>query len=194
MPSFFPCACQRGTILDELFAHVAPYLPTGPKAPRDFPASEDARTCIQMFSAAVAQMIQVGLRGADSDLAAAQGTQAHRCKKWLALSPLRPPPLFAAPSPNLRDFPSHLWLPPQSCVDLPAMDCEPGARAGCYQDAATCADYFWTLCFDRWHALAWSALCGSALSMAKQAAPDASAAGCTRGHCTPLPWQTRTPT
>lgn len=49
---------QWGTLLDELFVHVMPYLPGGPRAPRDFPASEDARTCIQMATAAVLQMIQ----------------------------------------------------------------------------------------------------------------------------------------
>lgn len=54
---------QWGTILEELCAHVVPHLEGGPRAPRDFPASEDARTCIQMFTAAVLQMIQVGLPG-----------------------------------------------------------------------------------------------------------------------------------
>lgn len=29
------------------------------------------------------------------------------------------------------------------------MDCEPGALADCYKGAATCADYFWSLCLDR---------------------------------------------
>ncbi|PRW45458.1 nipped-B isoform X2 [Chlorella sorokiniana] len=85
---------QWGTLLDELFAHVIPYLPSGAKPPRDFPASEDARVCIQMATAAVLQMIQ-------------------------------------------------------ACVDLPAMDCDPASMADCYKGAATCADYFWTLCFER---------------------------------------------
>lgn len=40
----------------------------------------------------------------------------------------------------------------QACVDLPAVDCEPASMAECYKGAATCADYFWTLCFDRWEA------------------------------------------
>lgn len=52
---------QWGTILEELSAHVIPHLEGGQRAPRDFPASEDARTCIQMLTAAVLQMIQVGL-------------------------------------------------------------------------------------------------------------------------------------
>lgn len=57
---------QWGTILEELSSHVIPHLEGGPRAPRDFPASEDARTCIHMFTAAVLQMIQVGVpsRGA----------------------------------------------------------------------------------------------------------------------------------
>jgi hypothetical protein len=62
-PSFPPSPCchlQWGTVLDELFAQVVPYLPGGPRPARDFPASEDARTCIQMLTAAVLQMIQVG--------------------------------------------------------------------------------------------------------------------------------------
>lgn len=54
---------QWGTLLDELFAHAIPYLPCGAKPPRDFPASEDARVCIQMATAAVLQMIQVGDSG-----------------------------------------------------------------------------------------------------------------------------------
>lgn len=37
-------------------------------------------------------------------------------------------------------------------MDLPAVDCEPASMADCYKGAATCADYFWTLCFDRWEA------------------------------------------
>ncbi|KAL4427666.1 hypothetical protein ABPG75_001755, partial [Micractinium tetrahymenae] len=85
---------QWGTILEELSSHVIPHLEGGLRAPRDFPASEDARTCIQMFTAAVLQMIQ-------------------------------------------------------ACVDLPPVDCEPASMADCYKGAATCADYFWTLCFDR---------------------------------------------
>jgi len=44
-------------------------------------------------------------------------------------------------------------LPPcpalQACVDLPAVDCDPENLADCYKGAATCADYFWTLCFDK---------------------------------------------
>ena len=58
-----PCTPQWGTLLDELFTHVVPYLSGGPRAPRDFPASDDARTCVQMLTAAVLQMIQVGLGG-----------------------------------------------------------------------------------------------------------------------------------
>ncbi|PSC68988.1 nipped-B B isoform X2 [Micractinium conductrix] len=93
---------QWGTMIDELFAHVIPHLPSGPKAPRDFPAAEDAggggaaaAGChIQMITAALLQMIQ-------------------------------------------------------ACVDLPAVDCEPGRLADCYKGAATCADYFWSCCFDR---------------------------------------------
>jgi hypothetical protein len=81
--------------LDELFAHVVPHLGGGTRVPRDFPASEDARTCIQMLTAAVLQMIQ-------------------------------------------------------GCVDLPPMDCPAERLADCYKGAATCADYFWMLCFDRW--------------------------------------------
>ena len=46
----------------------------------------------------------------------------------------------------------------QACVDLPAMDCEPAALAGCYKGAATCADYFWSLCFDRWVLYAYGGL------------------------------------
>jgi len=60
-PSSSPPPSQWGTLLDELFAHVIPYLPCGAKPPRDFPASEDARVCIQMATAAVLQMIQVGM-------------------------------------------------------------------------------------------------------------------------------------
>lgn len=45
-------------MLDELFAQVVPFLPGGPRAPRDFPASEDGRLCIQMVTAAVLQSIQ----------------------------------------------------------------------------------------------------------------------------------------
>lgn len=62
-------ALQWGTVLDELFSHVVPHLSGGPRAPRHFPASEDARTCIQMLTAAVLQMIQVGL-GPQEGLAA----------------------------------------------------------------------------------------------------------------------------
>ena len=68
---FFPSPVtllQWGTMIDELFAHVIPHLPSGPKAPRDFPAAEDAggggaaaAGChIQMITAALLQMIQVG--------------------------------------------------------------------------------------------------------------------------------------
>ena len=58
-----PARLQWGTVLDELFAQVVPFLPGGPRPARDFPASEDARTCIQMLTAAVLQMIQVGAGG-----------------------------------------------------------------------------------------------------------------------------------
>jgi hypothetical protein len=30
------------------------------------------------------------------------------------------------------------------------MDCPAERLADCYKGAATCADYFWMLCFDRW--------------------------------------------
>ena len=58
-----PPPLQWGALLEELFAHVMPHLAGGPRAPRDFPASEDARTCIQMLTAAVLQMIQVPVVG-----------------------------------------------------------------------------------------------------------------------------------
>jgi hypothetical protein len=62
-----------------------------------------------------------------------------------------------SPAPQKMEFLCLLSLPfcplPQACVDLPAMDCEPAALADCYKGAATCADYFWTLSFDRWAVL-----------------------------------------
>lgn len=68
---------QWGTLLDELFAHVIPYLPCGAKPPRDFPASEDARVCIQMATAAVLQMIQVGKGSSEVGCIARNASSCH---------------------------------------------------------------------------------------------------------------------
>ena len=55
------------------------------------------------------------------------------------------------------------------------MDCEPAALADCYKGAATCADYFWTLCFDRWVVFVCMCACSVPLGMGGQQAGRAQA-------------------
>lgn len=119
-PLPLPPSLQWGTLLDEFFAHVVPYLPTGPKAPRDFPASEDARVGVQMAAAAVLQMIQVGRD-------ASEGVWAL-CLWWFVscMQAMGAPPAAAAGSLPTRALPP---LPPISTLlpslPRPAWTCRP---------------------------------------------------------------------
>ena len=112
---------QWGTLLDELFAHVIPYLPGGPRAPRDFPASEDTRTCIQMATAAVLQMIQArgwGLLGAGARAACCSRLlcvrDADAWEAWLHLPDVFPSPLLLPPFTGMRGPAGHGLRP--SCA------------------------------------------------------------------------------
>ena len=135
---------QRLALLDELFAHVVPHL-GGKKAPRDFPASEDASLSVGMFSALLMQMVQArvggggagGTGGGGAREGASRATMAAACARRCCITQLAPPPLA----------PRHKH--PQASVDLPAMDCDPERMADSFLSAAAACDAFWARCLDR---------------------------------------------
>ena len=95
---------QRLALLDELFAHVVPHL-GGKKAPRDFPASEDASLSVGMFSALLMQMVQArvggggagGTGGGGAREGASRATMAAACARRCCITQLAPPPSCPPP-------------------------------------------------------------------------------------------------
>lgn len=51
----------RGTVMDEMFAHVVPFQGGSKRSPREFLAGEEGSVRIQMVTAAVVQMVQASM-------------------------------------------------------------------------------------------------------------------------------------